>query len=158
MKLRPSGQRIIPSRTPLFDYDLRDSLCQTHFTLHIVSPLTANIFYGCFLGAVVPLGRTFYHHPLVDGRQVQSAELDPTKTAAFDLVERQDLGGKVQEFRTKVTAGDHWVAASILKLYEGLPARYHGPESVPARSSSLAAVQTEGELCACGNRRGQKAV
>ncbi len=32
-----------------------------------------------------------------------------------------------QEFRTKITAGDHWLAVSIPHLYEGLPASYKGP-------------------------------
>jgi hypothetical protein len=32
-----------------------------------------------------------------------------------------------QEFRTKIPAGDHWLAVSIPHLYEGLPSSYQGP-------------------------------
>jgi hypothetical protein len=42
-------------------------------------------------------------------------------------VDRPDLSGKVVELRARVTAGDHWVAATLVRLYEGLPASYGGP-------------------------------
>src|SRR5437868_542677 len=32
-----------------------------------------------------------------------------------------------QDFRAPITADDHWIAVSILKLYEGLPSKYKGP-------------------------------
>jgi len=66
-----------------------------------------------FLGAVGLSGGSFFHRPVDRWSADQSIDLDPTKTATFDDEEKQDLGGKVQEFRTKVTAEKHWVAASI---------------------------------------------
>ena len=52
--------------------------------------------------------------------------LDPEASASF-ADDQQELGGKALDFRTTVTAGEHWVAASIPRLYEGLPASYNGP-------------------------------
>ena len=59
----------------------------------------------------------------MDGRQVQTLTID----AKTDVSGSVDLFGMQQEFKLRVPAGDHWVAASILKIYEGLPLSYHGP-------------------------------
>ena len=136
MKLRSSGQRIIPSRKPLFDYDSTGLTLPNAIHITHRFPVDGEYILRVFLGGSRPLGSEPFLIALwIDGQQIQSIELDPTKTAAFDESDKQDLGGKVQEFRTKVSAGEHWVAASILRLYEGLPARYQGPNPsrIPAR-------------------------
>ena len=128
VKLRPSLQRIIPSIAPPSDYDSTGLTLPN--ALHVIHrfPVNGEYIVRAFLGGSRPLGSEPISIALwVDGEQVQAIELDPTKTAAFDDEDKQDLGGKVQEFRIKTTAGEHWVAASILHLYQGLPARYHGP-------------------------------
>jgi mono/diheme cytochrome c family protein len=128
VKLRSSGQRIIPSRKPLFDYDSTGLTLPNAIHITHRFPVDGEYILRVFLGGSRPLGSEPFLVALwIDGQQVQSIELDPTKTAAFDEGEKQDLGGKVQEFRATVSAGEHWVAASILRLYEGLPARYQGP-------------------------------
>src|SRR6185295_12683922 len=33
----------------------------------------------------------------------------------------------IRECRIRVSAGNHWIAASLLNLYEGLPPSYNGP-------------------------------
>ena len=135
VKLRSSGQRIIPSRTPLFDYDSTGLTLPNAIHVTYRFPVDGEYILRVFLGGSRPVGsEPFFVALWIDGHQVQSIELDPTKTAAFDDEEKQDLGGKVQEFRTKITAGEHWVAASIPRLYEGLPARYQGPN--PSRITS----------------------
>jgi hypothetical protein len=136
VKLRSAGQRIVPSLTPLFDYDSTGLTLPNAIHVTYRFPVDGEYILRVFLGGSRPVGSEPFLIALwIDGRQVQSIELDPTKTAAFDDVEKQDLGGKVQEFRTKVTAGEHWVAASILRLYEGLPVRYRGPN--PSRTPPL---------------------
>src|SRR5207248_3641011 len=62
----------------------------------------------------------------VDGEQAQVLELDPAKEASFSL-EQQELSGNARQFRARMTAGEHWIAVSILRLYEGLPSNYGGP-------------------------------
>jgi mono/diheme cytochrome c family protein len=58
----------------------------------------------------------------IDGKQVNTLEL----TGNFDGGSL-DLFGAQGEFRQRVTAGDHWIAASLIRLYEGLPPSYGGP-------------------------------
>jgi mono/diheme cytochrome c family protein len=128
VKLRPPGRHITPTLTPLFDYDTTGLTLPNAIHITHTFPVDGEYILRVFLGGSRPIGsEPFFTTLWIDGHQVESIELDPTKTAAFDVVEKQDLGGKVQEFRTKVAAGGHWVAASIQRLYEGLPARYRGP-------------------------------
>jgi hypothetical protein len=58
----------------------------------------------------------------IDGKHVHTLPLDGPKSPGGI-----DLFGAQAEFRMPVTAGDHWVAASVLKVYEGLPPSYGGP-------------------------------
>ena len=62
----------------------------------------------------------------VDGKTVGSAELDPSNVAGF-FKDKQDFGGKFREFTVRLGAGEHWLAATIPGLFEGLPASYGGP-------------------------------
>ena len=58
---------------------------------------------------------------------VTELQVDPKEDGPSLLGGRQDLFGKPQDYKMFVTAGDHWVAASVLRIYEGLPVVYHGP-------------------------------
>ncbi|HEY2019282.1 MAG TPA: DUF1592 domain-containing protein [Bryobacteraceae bacterium] len=58
----------------------------------------------------------------IDGKQVNTIDL----TGNFDGGSL-DLFGAQGEFRQHVTAGDHWIAASLSHIYEGLPPSYGGP-------------------------------
>jgi hypothetical protein len=75
----------------------------------------------------------------IDGRQVDAGTLDPEASASF-FTYKQDLGGKTVDMRVRVPAGEHWVAASVARLFEGLPASYGGPN--PSLRSAPAAVFT----------------
>ena len=70
----------------------------------------------------------------LDGKQVQDLLLNPDGQGAF-FVDRQDLNGKAVECRLKLTPGEHWIAASILRAYDGLPPSYGGanPSSRPTK-------------------------
>ena len=138
VKLRSAGQRITPSLTPLVDYDSTGLTLPNAIHVTHRFPVDGEYIVRAFLGGSRPVGSEPFSIALwIDGEQVQSIEFDPTKTAAFDDEEKQDLGGKVHEFRTKVIAGEHWVAASILRLYDGLPTRYQGPNPAKTRSTTL---------------------
>lgn len=57
----------------------------------------------------------------IDGKQVGVIDIDaPSDGQSIDLF------GAQGELKIHATGGDHWVAASLLKLYEGLPASYGG--------------------------------
>ena len=90
-------------------------------------PVEAEYLFRVYLGGERPAGAEPVTIALwIDGRQVDERRFDPAGTAGFND-DRQELGGKMVEFRTRVPAGEHWVAASVVKLYEGLPASYGGP-------------------------------
>ena len=58
----------------------------------------------------------------IDGKLSSTIEIDaPSDGASIDLFGAQ---GETKMF---VTAGEHWVAGTLLKLYEGLPPSYEGP-------------------------------
>ena len=57
----------------------------------------------------------------LDGKQVHVLDVDaPSDGQSIDLF------GAQAEFRMRLPAGDHWVAASLLRIYEGLPPSYGG--------------------------------
>ena len=62
----------------------------------------------------------------VDGEEVAHQAFDPTEQASF-ADDQQELFGKTLEFRRHFSAGEHWVAVAIPRLYEGLPPSYNGP-------------------------------
>ncbi len=124
---RPPGQKIVSSFKPVFDYDLTGLTLPN--ALHVTHrfPVDGEYVFRIFLGGVRPSGSEPLQIALwVDGRQVQERAFDPDGIASFSD-DRQDFGGMTVELRTKMTSGEHWVAVSILRLYEGLPASYNGP-------------------------------
>ena len=62
----------------------------------------------------------------LDGAMVGEQELDPSLGAGFEPGE-QELSGRRVEFRLKLKAGEHWIAGTPLRLYEGLPEKFGGP-------------------------------
>jgi mono/diheme cytochrome c family protein len=62
----------------------------------------------------------------VDGAKVSEALLDPSLGAGFEPGE-QELSGRRVEFRLKLKAGEHWIAGSPLRMFEGMPAKFGGP-------------------------------
>ena len=58
----------------------------------------------------------------LDGKQIGTLNIDqPSEGQSIDLF------GAQAEFRVHLPAGEHWMAASILRIYEGLPPSYGGP-------------------------------
>jgi mono/diheme cytochrome c family protein len=126
-RLTPRLGKIQSSTEPLFDYDLTGLSLPN--ALHITHRFPVD---GEYTIRVVPGGtRPLASEPVrigvfIDGGQVKTLEIDPEGVATFES-DHQELFGTQAEFRTRVTAGEHTLAASILRLYEGLPASYGGP-------------------------------
>lgn len=59
----------------------------------------------------------------LDGKIVKTLDVDAPIEG-----NTQDLFGQTREFRMRVPAGEHWVAGSVLHIYEGLPPSYGGPK------------------------------
>ncbi|MBS1786406.1 MAG: DUF1592 domain-containing protein [Acidobacteria bacterium] len=126
-RLRPPTGRIKSSTTPLTDYDLTGlSLPNALHTTHRF-PVEAEYAFKVFLGGVRPAGSEPLPLALwIDGKLAQTFDFDPDGIASFS-VDRQDFGSMTYDFRTRIPAGDHWVAVSIQRMYEGLPSSYDGP-------------------------------
>src|SRR4029079_10971962 len=113
--------------TPLSDYD--ESGLSLPNALHILHRFPVD---GEYLFRVVPSGsRPAGSEPIhvavfLDGAQIQVVDVDAGEGPSSSSFQ-QDLTGKTREFRARVPAGEHWIAASVLRLYEGLPASYGGP-------------------------------
>lgn len=57
----------------------------------------------------------------IDGKLVKTLPIDqPSDGSSIDLF------GAQAEFRTHLTAGDHWIAGSFIRMFEGLPSSYEG--------------------------------
>ena len=127
VRLQPPGAKIDPSVTPLFDYDV--SGLSLPNALHVIHrfPVDGEYLFRVVLGGARPAGSEPLEVGLsVDGGRPQVLALDPEGAASF-FQDRQDFSGKTREFRARVAAGEHWIAASIVRLYEGLPVSFGGP-------------------------------
>ncbi len=77
----------------------------------------------------------------IDGKQVQTLTIDaPSDGGSIDLF------GMQSSFKMHVPQGEHWLAASVLRVYEGLPPSYGGlhpsarPEPPPPDPKKLAKI------------------
>lgn len=123
-----AGQRQIAARTePLFDYDksgltLPNALHATHYF-----PVDGDYTFKVSLGGLRPAGSEPLEIELwMDGKVVRQDTLDPDGGASF-FDDRQDFSGKTLDFTVFVTAGTHWIAGTVPRMYEGLPTKYNGP-------------------------------
>jgi mono/diheme cytochrome c family protein len=62
----------------------------------------------------------------LDGKKVQTLTIDAEGASGFAF-DRQDLAGRTVECRLTVKAGDHWIAATVERIFEGLPPACGGP-------------------------------
>jgi hypothetical protein len=127
VRLTPRTGAVQPSTVPLFDYDLTGlSLPNALVTTHRF-PVDGEYVIRIVPGGRRPLGSEPVRFAVwIDGEQAKVVDLDPEGVATFDL-DQQELFGTQAEVRVRVSAGEHTLAASILRLYEGLPVSYGGP-------------------------------
>ncbi|HTE20196.1 MAG TPA: DUF1587 domain-containing protein, partial [Armatimonadota bacterium] len=126
VQLRPPGRSIRPTAKVPAEYD--ETGLTLPNTLHVTHrfPVDGEYAFRVVLGGERPGGS----EPLqlgfwIDGEKVQERTYDPEGKASFAL-DRQDLAGQSTDFHVRVPAGDHWLAVSILRMYEGMPASYGG--------------------------------
>ncbi len=133
VRLRTRGGRIEGSPAAPMEYDVQGlSLPNALHAMHRV-PVEGEYLMRVILGGSRPAGSDPIRVALfVDGEERQVVPFDPSQGASF-YNDKQDLSGKNVEIRTKLSAGEHWISASIVRLYEGLPASYGGPK--PSRQA-----------------------
>jgi len=111
------------TQKPEFDYD-KTGLSMPQ-SLHWVHRFPVDAEY---LIRVVPEGRRpTGSEPIemgvwLDGKLVKSLFVEGAPEG-----NTLDLFGLAQEFRMRIPAGEHWIAGSVLHIYEGLPKSYEGP-------------------------------
>jgi hypothetical protein len=126
-KLRSDGRRPGDARTFPDTYDQTGLSLSNAFHAAFRVPVEGEYAVRTDLGGARPAGSAPITVVLwVDDVQVQSKVFDLEGSARFDL-DRQDFGGQALEFRLKLSAGDHHIAVAIPRIFEGLPASYHGP-------------------------------
>ncbi len=113
----PSPVRIPKLPNDLINYD-KTGLSSHHAT-HVLHrfPLDGEYSFRLVLNGHRPNGSdavtpVFY----IDGKMIQSW-----------VVDAEDLEGRICEVRSNVQAGEHLLSATYLKLYEGLPPKFGGP-------------------------------
>lgn len=122
----PTGQvrpvREVPASYDTSGLSLPNSLHATHRF-----PVDGQYMFRVFFGGNRPLASAPLRVGLfLNGTLVEETTLDPEAHASF-ADDEQEIGGKTLEFRTRVPAGEQWVAVALLSLYEGLPPRFGGP-------------------------------
>ncbi|HYL99503.1 MAG TPA: DUF1592 domain-containing protein, partial [Blastocatellia bacterium] len=112
---------------PLFDYDETGLTLANAVHLTYKFPVDAEYVIRARLAGQRPAGSEAIQMALwIDGKEQQAVSFDPGAVAMFER-DRQDLWAMSQEFRLKLTAGNHWISVAIPHLYEGLPPSYGGP-------------------------------
>ena len=128
LRLQPRGGKIEPSPIPLFDYDLdglstaerppRDSSLPGRGGLQ--DPGRARRLSARRLRA--PPGGSLDRRP-----EGERARAGSRGRRHFRGAIGRSFRDKGREFQVRLPAGEHWLAAAILRLYEGLPTSYGGP-------------------------------
>ncbi len=157
VELRGQGQKLVPGFTPLSDYDTTGLSLPNAMHVTWRFPVDAEYSFRFFLNGARPAASEAVKFALwIDGQQVQVLDLDAEGKASFSE-NRQDFSSLTLDFRTQVTAGEHWIAASILNLYDGLPTSYHGPNPSRKPEPPLPQFKLRPDLGPEANERRRKA-
>jgi mono/diheme cytochrome c family protein len=117
-----------------FDYD--ETGMSLPSALHVVQrfPVEGEYRLRAILRGVRPPGSDPVQLGFwIDGKLVHEARVEvPTKVEAGRGP--GELNGKWAEFRTRISAGEHWLSVTLLRMYEGLPPAYKGPK--PANTTA----------------------
>ncbi|HKE56009.1 MAG TPA: DUF1592 domain-containing protein [Pyrinomonadaceae bacterium] len=129
VRLRTGERNQTPQPTPLTDYDVTGLSLPNAIHTTYRFPVTAEYVIRATFGGERPPGSEALELTLwIDGKQAQTLQVDPAATASFaTAAEPQQLWGIKREFRVSLSAGDHWLAVAIPRVYEGLPPSYNGP-------------------------------
>jgi hypothetical protein len=129
VRLRTGERNQTPQLTPLTDYDLTGLSLPNAIHTTYRFPVAGEYVIRATLGGERPPGSEALQLTLwIDGKETQALQVDPAAIASFaTAAEPQQLWGIKQEFKVHLTAGDHWLAVAIPRVYEGLPPSYNGP-------------------------------
>jgi hypothetical protein len=72
----------------------------------------------------------------IDGKKIHEAKI-PVPTKPAEGRGPGEMNGLWAECKVPIAAGDHWLAVTALRMYEGLPAAYKGPKPAPDDSKGI---------------------
>jgi hypothetical protein len=129
IRLQSHNRKIAPVYTPPADYDLSGLSLPNAFHATYRFPVEGEYLLKVVLSGSRPQGSEPIQIALwLDGRQIRTFEFDWAASGAPPTDDdQQDFTARTFEFRTRVPAGEHWLAGSILHLYDGLPPTFGGP-------------------------------
>jgi hypothetical protein len=121
-----------------FDYD--ETGMSLPSALHVTQRFAVSGEYN--LRAVMRGWRPVGSNPVelafwIDGKKVHEARI----AVAIERKEGRapgEMNGLWAECRLPITAGEHWLSVTILRMYEGLPPAYKGPKPAPENSKLVA--------------------
>ena len=127
VKLEAVRARVEQSTSVPAEYDATGLTMRNAVHAAYVAPVTGEYLVRAILGgerpaASEPVEVGFF----VDDQPIGILALDPTGLGSFS-VDRQDFSGKTRELRVRLTAGEHRLSGTIVRIYEGLPPSYGGP-------------------------------
>jgi len=112
-----------PQSYTITDYDFTGLTMPSavHFTHRF--PVDAEYLFRCTPAGQRPGGS----EPIdlgvwIDGKMVGSKQVDPLSGDGGVA----DISGQTREVRVRVPAGEHWVAVTLLRQFDGMPAEYGG--------------------------------
>ena len=116
-RLESAGDPVtIPPYYTLTDYDPTGLALPSALHTRYLFPADGEYLFRCTVGNKRPSG----------SEAVKAAVwIDGKISDTFDVIDNNNEG-QSYELRLRVPKGDHWVAASFLKVFEGLPASYGG--------------------------------
>jgi len=122
--------------TVKFDYD--ETGMSLPSALHVTQRFAATGEYT--LRAVMRGWRPVGSRPVelafwLDGKKVHEAKI-AVPTERVEGRGPGEMNGLWAECRLTVPAGDHWLAVTVQRMYEGLPAAFKGPKPAPAYPDS----------------------
>jgi len=123
-----TGDAFSKNKTPKFVYD--ETGMSLHSALHVVQRFTVDgeyklrtIMRGSRPGGSKPLELGFW----IDGKLVHQATLKVPERKTKSGLLRAEVNGLWAEVQTPISAGEHWLAVTILRMFDGLPPAYGGP-------------------------------
>jgi len=123
-----------------FDYD--ETGMSLPSALHVVQRFPADGEYALrtVLRGVRPAGSNPVELGFwIDGKLIHETKVAVTKGGGRNA---NEINGLWAEFRTPVTAGEHWLSVTVLRMYEGLPAAYKGPNPAKTTGTTFGATDS----------------
>lgn len=132
----PRKDAVPPEKIPAH-YDEEGLTLPQAFHTTYRFPADGKYVFNAVLSGLRPEGCEPMHLALwIDGKKVQQRAYLPEGVTSFPGGPFEVYGQKVVFEQQAIPAGEHWIAATIERIYEGMPAKFSGPnpskKAVPA--------------------------